>query len=115
MLSTSLGRVWTRFAEKGDYSKVTAKVFGDTISKYTGFAIDDIAKRLMSNQELPSNTVPGQINFTSAEKFVSYKTSLESSFQHGGRSPYEAVGRFPRQPQQRRRFWGPFLARRSIR
>ena len=41
---------FTKAAEKGDYSKVTAKVFGDTISKYTGFAIDDIAKRLMSNQ-----------------------------------------------------------------
>src|SRR5262249_13160451 len=81
-LRKNINKSWDEFtkaAEKADYSKVAAKVFGDTVSKSTGFALDGAFSKLMPKLDGGSRQPSMQLQSAIAgADFVSYKTSLEN-------------------------------------
>jgi hypothetical protein len=71
---------FTKAAEKSDYSKVAAKVFGDTISKATGHALDSIFSKLMPEPEKGRRDPDFRFQSTTANAdFTTYRTNLENA------------------------------------
>lgn len=70
---------WIKAAEKADYSKVSAKIWGDTLSKYTGHALDAVFAKVIPGDPR-KGTIPSRLESSvSNADFTSYGTSLENA------------------------------------
>jgi hypothetical protein len=77
------GTTWDKYikaAEKADYSKVAAKVWGDTISKPTGHVLDRVFSLTLTKADSDLPKLPTKLAHTvEVADFSSYKSVLENT------------------------------------